>query len=231
MKRLLDLLLPNCRKEDEIVVLWDVHDVPTCQEGDVLEHFREYFGYYDQIFENFHVHRDNFVEDFADWKNKLTDLCIGYGADYIFQLDADETVQKEAIQKLPEFLETARADLYVLARENIVTGITPEAIIAWGWKKDDLDRINWPDPQGRIYRASPKIRWSGKVHEVLTGYRTYSFLRPETIHLIHVKSFEKQIKQNEHYTNIFHNAIRSDSRSRREEQPEVDTTLPVGTGE
>ena len=41
---------------------------------------------------------------------------------------------------------------------------------------DDKGRVNWPDPQWRVYKKSESIRWINKVHEKLEGYDTISNL-------------------------------------------------------
>lgn len=61
--------------------------------------------------------------------------------------------------------------------------------------------INYPDYQGRLHKRG--LKWSGKVHERIVGARYYSILPDlEVYSLIHHKTIEKQIKQNNFYNNL-----------------------------
>jgi hypothetical protein len=73
----------------------------------------------------------------------------------------------------------------------------------WGWAVNENGWINFPDFQWRIYRNAPEIVWQNKVHEILTGYKTISYLpiAPEYC-LIHEKTIERQVKQNEYYNTL-----------------------------
>jgi len=67
--------------------------------------------------------------------------------------------------------------------------------------------INYPDMQFRIFKNDPKIRWTGKVHEHLTGFNKISTFplwdeSPYDLSLLHVKTIERQEKQNEMYSKI-----------------------------
>jgi len=63
--------------------------------------------------------------------------------------------------------------------------------------------INFPDGQKRIFKNIPEIKWNGRVHETLVGYKTYAYLPPiEEWCLIHKKNITRQEKQNEFYTKI-----------------------------
>jgi len=63
--------------------------------------------------------------------------------------------------------------------------------------------INFPDYQTRIYRNLDKIRFKNKVHEVITGYSYYAAIPDEwNWCLLHVKSINKQISQNEMYSKL-----------------------------
>ena len=63
--------------------------------------------------------------------------------------------------------------------------------------------INKYDYQGRIFKNSPEIKWVGKVHEKIEGYKTVSYLPPvEEWSLYHPKSIERQEKQNNYYNTL-----------------------------
>jgi hypothetical protein len=62
--------------------------------------------------------------------------------------------------------------------------------------------INFPDTQLRICKNLPEIKWKGNVHERLDGYKNLALLEGEEWALLHPKSLEKQIKQNELYSTL-----------------------------
>lgn len=187
--KLLNFLIPLIREEDEIVVLQDV----SKKSEEV-----------DRICIDFADHIDtrvtsNFAGDFAAWKNMLNSYCTG---EYIFQLDADEIPEEILIKKLPEILEyNSIVDLIWVPRDNRVEGLTADDIRAWHWRVEANGRVNWPDLQGRIYRNVPNLKWEGKVHEKITGAKTYAFL-PDDLFLHHDKKIEKQREQNALYNTI-----------------------------
>jgi len=68
--------------------------------------------------------------------------------------------------------------------------------------------INWPDYQGRIYKRSDNIKWVGKVHERLFGYKKYAnFMLEKNYSIIHEKSISRQEKQNEMYNKIIQGEV------------------------
>jgi hypothetical protein len=105
---------------------------------------------------------------------------------------------------LPEILESNDVDAIWIPRINIVNGITPEHISKWGWNVNEDGWVNWPnDPQLRVYKNKPEIKWERKVHERLTGYKTISRLPDEKeFALWHVKEIDRQEKQNKFYSEI-----------------------------
>ena len=163
IKRLLDLLIENKREQDEIVVLLD-----NSKSSKQLETLLE--GYSHKYAITFTS--DCFNNHFADWKNKLTSHCNG---DYIFQIDADEYPHPYFIENLPAILEhNSAVELYVVPRVNTVEGLTQEHIKMWRWNVDELERVNWPDYQTRIFKNNSDIKWKNKVHEQLGGFKNYT---------------------------------------------------------
>ena len=191
IQKLIPYLLENKRPDDEIVVLYD------SKNGDVK--IEEYLRA-KSVNPSYSWHSGEFDGHFADWKNKLTDLCNG---DYIFQIDADEIPNEELIQNIPAILEMNEVDVILVPRVNLVDGLTDEYIKKWNWVVDDKGRVNWPDPQWRLYKKSESIRWVNKVHEKIVGYDTVSNLPwVEELSLFHHKDIEKQIKQNDYYDTL-----------------------------
>jgi glycosyltransferase involved in cell wall biosynthesis len=189
LKRLLNQLKSTLDKEDEIVIQIDVDN--TNQEVlDVLSNetniVKVFFG---------------LNKDFARFKNNLFDKC---SKNYIFQIDADEEVNKDQIDVIRQVLElNPTIDCFLVPRINTVKGLTPEHIQKWNWRVDDQNRINFPDYQFRICKNSPTIRWEGKVHERLVGYEQMGMLPAEDIYALgHHKTIEKQEKQNNFYGTI-----------------------------
>jgi glycosyltransferase involved in cell wall biosynthesis len=66
-----------------------------------------------------------------------------------------------------------------------------------------LPIVNWPDPQTRICKNSPNIRWQGKVHERLSGQGTISQLPiAAEFAILHHKTISRQEQQNSFYMTI-----------------------------
>jgi hypothetical protein len=63
--------------------------------------------------------------------------------------------------------------------------------------------VNWPDYQWRIYKNTKHIKWENRVHERLVGFNSLTNLpaKPEYA-LNHIKSIERQEKQNALYDTI-----------------------------
>jgi glycosyltransferase involved in cell wall biosynthesis len=139
--------------------------------------------------------------DFATHKNFLNSKCMG---DYIFQIDADETLHPNLLKYLHDVLEyNADIDLFMIPRVNVVSGITDEDIQQWGWNINEFGWNCWPDYQTRIYRNSENIRWEGKVHERITGHKMQTMLPAEEEWAIyHIKDILRQREQNNFYQTI-----------------------------
>ena len=192
IQRLVNFLQKHKRFEDSIVVLYDIN---KGHEG--IEQFLRAKSVNCEIA----WLPGEFDGHFANWKNKLTEMCDG---DWIFQIDADEIPHIDLIEYLPEIiLSNPDNDVIRVPRVNTVHGLTEEYVRQWGWRVNDKNWVNWPDFQWRIYKNNTKIKWVNKVHEVLEGYSTYSdLLEEETFSLYHPKDIEKQAKQNNYYNTL-----------------------------
>ena len=189
IKRLIPHLSEHKREEDEIVVMLDISN----QTPDIINYLQK--QRYDGIIT---LQGEYFDGHFADWKNKLKELCTG---DYIFQIDADELPTTDLITDLPLIVGENNIDLFLVPRDNKVKGITEGHIKRWGWRVDNLGRINFPDYQTRIYKNTPGIKWVNKVHERIEGYKTYAAL-PHEYFMHHIKTIERQEKQNNYYNTL-----------------------------
>ena len=146
-------------------------------------------------------------------KNYLGSKCTG---EYIFQIDADEVPSEFLIQNIKVIIESNPIDVFIVPRINLVAGLTPEHIRAWGWNVSEKGWVNFPDPQKRIYRNSPEIQWRDpegqpQVHGMVTGYKTITSLPfEEEFSLIHTKTIQKQEYQNKTYTDVLSGKKRED---------------------
>jgi len=191
IKRLVPFLLEHKRIEDEIVVLYDEKN----GNPEILDFLLPY-----NIKPNVQTWRGfGFEGNFADWKNKLNDYCVG---DYIYQLDADEMISEYMIKNLYAILElNPNVDLIFVPRINTVNGITQEHINKWGWRVNENGWINFPDAQGRVFRKG--MTWYGKVHEKIIGGQKFSSLPlDEEYCLQHHKDIARQEKQNNLYNSL-----------------------------
>ncbi len=197
IKPLFDRLLKFKRKEDEIIVVDDFSTDETTLE--ILEEYKE----------KINVHQRKFEGDFADHKNYMNSLCT---KDFICNIDADELPNESFLATLPEILlNNPDIELFFVPRINIVNGITNEYIEQTGWSISQEGYINYPDYQGRVYKNNILINWVGDVHEKIFGHKTYASLpafdsRENIVQdycLLHIKNFQRQLKQNELYAEIF----------------------------
>jgi hypothetical protein len=176
--------------KDEIVVLWDKNG-----DSKVWEYLCSITNC------NLQESAGAFNKNFADWKNHLNSLCSN---EWILNLDADELPNEIFLDNLHYIIENNDCEAYWLSRENYVHGITPKHLDVWGWKQDEKGRIQYPDPQLRLYKNDPeRIKWVGKLHEKIEGYKTIAHLPySEEYSIYHYKTIERQEKQNNFYSAI-----------------------------
>ena len=188
IETLLSFLTTNKRPEDEIVVVDDFStDLETIE---ILKKYNHQIKLDYRTFDGDHTQ-----------KNHLNSICTG---DYILQLDADELVKPEFIEMLPQLLEdNNEIDLFIMPRINTVEGLTPEYIAKWGWNVNEKGWVNFPDVQTRIFKNSDKIGWSGKVHERIVGFESYTNFPADEIYcIIHTKTIDRQERQNDYYSTL-----------------------------
>ena len=190
LEYLLNYLFKHKREQDEIIVQCDEGNT-TPSVYQVLEKYKEKI----QVIE-FPLNGD-----FASFKNNLKDNCTG---DYIFQIDADEYPEEYLMSTIEWVIkENPKTDIFWVPRINKVEGLTEEHIRQWGWNVDPDRRVNFPDYQCRILKNVKRIKWKNKVHEVLTGHQTESYLPANDEFCIHhLKDIKRQEKQNEFYNTI-----------------------------
>ena len=187
-KRIINSIYPYLLENEEIVVLADKNKVTD----KIIYHSRLL---------NLNLSLFDFKMNFADFKNKLFDLC---SKRYLFQIDADEQIPISLIYLLRQTAQENEADLLWIPRINKTYGISEDEeeedkrINSMGWK-------GFPDMQARFVKNVDYIRWKGKVHEVLSGAKNqYSINHPpiELYSILHVKDKKKVDKQLEMYASI-----------------------------
>lgn len=190
IKRLLDYLLKNKRQEDEIVV--------QCDQGNTISKVYEVLKKYKDVLK---VVEFPLNGNFATFKNNLKNNCTG---DYVFQIDADEYPEEYLMSTLSTIIESnGKVDIIWVPRINLVEGLTSEHIKKWGWVMNNKNRINFPDYQCRILKNVKRIKWKKKVHEILTGYKTFAYLPAnDEFCLHHPKTIERQEEQNKFYKTL-----------------------------
>ena len=190
LQTLVSNILEHKQEQDEIIILFDA-DNGTQEVKDYLNNSN--ISFYEVSLNN----------DFASFKNNFLKYCTG---DYIVQIDADELPSDEFWAYLPAIFESNRglAESFYISRRNTVDGLTPEHIDKWGWnvqKIDNKELINFPDWQHRIFKNNSNIKWKNKVHEVLEGYGSLSYI-PAELFLWHHKDIKRQEKQNAYYDTL-----------------------------
>ena len=188
LEKLLKFLVKWKHVDDEIVILDDYSDNEKTKQ--ILDF---YVSAHDIVYE-----QRSLQGDFASQKNYLKSMGSG---DYSFNIDADEMVSRWLIQNVHEIIDGNEGiDLILLPRINTVEGITEQHCRSYGYRLDENGWINFPDWQGRIFRNRPNIRWENKVHEQITGYKTYATLpQDKPFCILHPKTIEKQVEQNRFY--------------------------------
>jgi glycosyltransferase involved in cell wall biosynthesis len=190
--RLVNQLLNYKEENSEIVVLLDTPKAPIeLVEYLELQANADYITLIESEFDN----------DFAQWKNFLNSHCKG---DWIFQLDADEHLTPDLIVNMESLLDAnTDKDMIVVPRINTVEGLTESHIQKWGWNVNEKRWVNFPDYQTRIFKNSDKIGWSGKVHERIVGFESYTNFPADEIYCIkHPKTIDRQERQNNYYDTL-----------------------------
>lgn len=194
LMNLIASLQKNKSTQDEIVIIYDTDNGSKEVE--------EYLRSLTVASTGISWHSFSLNGDFASFKNNFLGLASG---DYIVQIDADEIPSNEFFENIHIVLEGMNdCDSFMIARKNIVVGITDEHIKKWGWqvRNDEGNTlINYPDPQQRIFKNNGVIKWKNKVHEVLDKYEHYAIL-PNEMFLWHKKDIARQEKQNSYYEKI-----------------------------
>lgn len=191
VRDLLEQLVPHCKETGDQIVLVDDYSTDETTLDAIT------WGLTQGVLT---LANHTFKGDFAAHKNFGHQFCKGK---YIFQIDADEKLSPTLLESLHEILNGNDVDMFAVPRINIVNGLTTEDIQRWRWRVNEKGHVQWPDYQTRLYRNSPNIRWVGKVHEQITGFKSFSPLPAEEEYaIIHIKDIDRQRKQNALYDTI-----------------------------
>ena len=194
IQTLIKHLLELKQIQDNIVVLYDELNGDPEIETFLRTH---------SINGEFAWHKAKFNGNFAEWKNHLNSLCSG---DYIVNVDADELPTVGFMEYIHDIIDLNPVDVIRVPRSNKVIGLTDAHIKQWGWYLSDHEEVNWPDYQSRVYfNVSNRIKWVGKVHERIEGYMSIADLPSDhdtTLFFHHIKTIEKQEKQNQLYNTL-----------------------------
>jgi glycosyltransferase involved in cell wall biosynthesis len=198
LNSLLNFLLLHIDDNDEVIVLRDISKT----NYDVHHILMEYTLAFREKGISYGIMDTELNGDFATFKNNLISMASG---DYLFQIDADELPNQFLIENIKPILKiNTDIDCFYIPRVNKVIGLTSQHIQKWGWRVDEEERVNFPDPQMRLFKLNQGIKWKNKVHEILDGYKTITTLPYDTedFCLNHIKSIQKQEKQNNFYETI-----------------------------
>ncbi len=177
---LLNFLIQVIDEEDYIDVIVDSNN-KTSKVDMVLNEFKERITIYEKPFESFYEN-----------SNYHTEVAKG---DFIFFIDADEMPEHLLIQKIKEIIVESGKELLYVPRMNIHPGMTQNDQKEFGFNKNNVGFINWPDYQGRIYKICDYIKWSDELHTKITGVSQDKIgILPKDISfgMWHIKSMEKQ---------------------------------------
>ena len=153
----------------------------------------------------FKVHKHKLDNSYSEHKNYGKNLCKN---SYIFQIDDDELPSETLLESLKEIIElNPNVDLFWIPRINDFKGVNHQNSAQWGWRLtpyEDRFIVNFPDPQGRLFRNVDYMRWERRLHEKVEGAKTYVHLPHEyELSLHHNKTIEKQIETNIRYNERF----------------------------
>lgn len=193
-KQLIDLLL-RYNNNNEIII---IDDYST--DNDTINYINSYKTTNDVF-----VYQHKLDNNYSAHKNYGKSLCKGK---YIFQIDSDELPSEILLTNLNDIvIANESTELFWIPRINDFKGVTPENAAQWGWRLTPYENrliVNWPDPQGRLFKNLPHLKWERRLHEKVEGAKSYAYLPHDfDLGLYHNKTIEKQIETNIRYNQQF----------------------------
>jgi hypothetical protein len=90
-----------------------------------------------------------------------------------------------------------------IPRINIIEGASEKDLQDLNFNYNEKKWINWPDYQPRFINRNSNIYFINKVHETFSDFSKTIFLDAhQALAILHIKSLEKQKKQNKFYESI-----------------------------
>jgi len=153
----------------------------------------------------FKIYKHKLDRNYSEHKNYGKSHCRG---EYIFQIDDDELPSEVLLENLNDIIELNKnVDIFWIPRINDFRGVNAENSRQWGWRLTPYENrliVNWPDPQGRLFKNLPHMEWKRRLHEKIEGSKTHVHLPYEyELALHHKKTIEKQIQTNIKYNKLF----------------------------
>jgi hypothetical protein len=190
---LISFLLKTIGDFDNIHVVVDTLHV-TDKVKKVLNHFGNIITVFERPFDNFYTNGDFHLQNAT--------------GDYIFGIDADEMPTEALVKNAKKIIQQSNSDLIFVPRMNIHPGITQDFINQSNgfFKLNEVEFVNWPDYQGKIFKKCDYIRFSNTTHCVAQGAKNTVHLQPNPkLGIWHIKSIEKQESRWSHadrYANV-----------------------------
>ncbi len=162
------------------------------------------------------------IDEVVEKKNEFEEVesideePVTYSEESVESIESIESEVLESEDSVEEIVENEVQDVPDTNVVEITENVEPisesqQRIIdnakQWGWRLtpyEDRLIVNWPDPQGRLFKNLPYIEWKRRLHEKVEGAKTYVHL-PAVYELAlhHNKTIEKQIQTNIKYNKMF----------------------------
>lgn len=132
-------------------------------------------------------------KNFSEHKNYMHNFINDN--EYVLWCDSDEILDHQAIKELHRITKQhPDVEKIHMARINITydgeSRIMPIPEINWENPQGEC----YPDWSGRFYKKLPHIKWTGIVHECLTGARKEMHFKTKELSVIHYRSTAARVR-------------------------------------
>jgi glycosyltransferase involved in cell wall biosynthesis len=190
--RLIGRICDQVRSGDEVIILDDCSHQFFC---DALQ-------FYGAIYPFLRVVSHPLDDNFGEHRNHVH-AFVAEGR-WMVLLDADEWVSKLFLDSIrQQIIANPGVEVFALARIN-----TKHRGDSWqqpeiNWSGEALKQYeNYPDFQRRVHVRASHIRWTNRMHNVLTGGQKVMSLEGEHVSLLHHKAFYKWERMHAIYARI-----------------------------
>lgn len=196
VSQLLGIICDNMYSDDEVIILDDYSTNKNTLNA---------LDKYAYMMTNVKVYKHRLDNDYGAHKNFGVSKSR---CEYVFQLDGDELPPISLIgDEIKDLLDSNKdIEAFAVPRCNIVQGCKPEHAAMYGWSLEQLHGesvINWSnnyDYQWRIFKRCDHIKYHLRLHEVIQGYQSYTYLPgEEQWALVHRKTIGTQLATNKRY--------------------------------